>query len=158
MIGDYMIACGQQPLNYKLGAGFFIIGHVFYLFAFKFFDWEEFKDNIPKLFFTGLVSSLLFTKYNIFMSIIAFIYGCFLMNLFLTSFTILSRNDSDWIWNDVFACVGCIFFMISDFLLALILSERIQNTKTPYFVMSTYYIAQFLIAISTFNKKIPIPN
>lgn len=154
VIGDYLMVYSHEISCFIGGITSFAIGHLFYYKAFENFSWNVFKNDFPKLFMAGSITFLMFINMSLLLALFSFIYGALLLNNLLSSYRKMCKNKSKWHWNDMSACLGCFLFLISDTVLGLFIADHIVHINIPYIIMTTYYLSQFFIAVSTFDNKI----
>ncbi|XP_037952135.1 lysoplasmalogenase-like protein TMEM86A isoform X2 [Teleopsis dalmanni] len=150
LIGLIFSCAGDALLNIDLfpfGMVAFGIGHVFYISA---FGWKPLmlKIGIPMYLAGAVLVGVLFNKLDLILAIGFPIYGALLLT---TSWRALARATIKKDFLSTFCAFGTIMFVISDGLIAV----DMFMTSIPYsriLIMSTYYVAQFGIALSTANE------
>ena len=148
--GDFILMfAGQGQIYFVLGLLAFLIGHLFYIFSFRQFVWEQESHLLPTqkvryvfpvlLAGTGLMVVLYPVLGDLKMPVM--LYAIILM--LMVSYALLrigrtSRPSFNWVF------IGAVFFMLSDSLLA------INKFHSPFYmasviVMATYILAQYMI-------------
>lgn len=141
MIGDILL---MKTVNlFLFGLFAFLIAQIFYISAFLFKSKK-----------TGLFSSLPFIVYNIiiFISLKPYLKEMIIpVAIYMMVITIMVWRS--FVQRGVdekarFACIGAIFFVISDSILAI---SYFKGSFFPdwFMIMSTYWIAQYFIFLST---------
>lgn len=145
MLGDILLV-----INFYLGTAIFAVGHIFYFVAYCILK----KINTKDLICGGIISVfslsvILFTSFLdfgnglmkgiccVYAIIISFMVGKAISNL------LRDRNITN-----LAIVIGSILFFISDFMLMLNKFGNIPGTN--YMCLATYYIGQFVLALSIF--------
>ena len=124
MLGDILLV-----INFYLGTAIFAVGHIFYsVFSLSVILFTSFLD-----FGNGLMKGIC----CVYAIIISFMVGKAISNL------LRDRNITN-----LAIVIGSILFFISDFMLMLNKFGNIPGTN--YMCLATYYIGQFVLALSIF--------
>ena len=136
-IGDYTIPW------FIVGLSFFLIGHIFYISAFITAN----EQKPPKSLLAGLVF------FGAIMAVIIagglFKDGDTVLALAVIAYisVILTMGWTAWRTKSIYAMIGAFLFIISDSVLALN-KFTIDIPHSGIWIMSTYYAAQILLALS----------
>lgn len=123
-----------------LGLGLFLIGHVFYIASFahqwQFKTWKIIPSGLVLLLSVGL--SIVLTPHlnGLTIPVYAYIFVITLMAVL----AIFRRPPSPAVW------IGAVLFILSDALIALREFAEMDIPHPSVLIMSTYYLAQVLIA------------
>ena len=145
MLGDILLV-----LNFYLGTAVFALGHIFYLVSYCMLETINIRDLI-----CGICISLISVTIILFTPFLDF-GGSLMQSVCCTYAIIISFMVGKAISNllkeknqvNIIIAIGSILFFISDFMLMLDLFGGISIAS--YLCLSTYYPAQFLLAMSLF--------
>lgn len=147
--GD-VILMFEGELYFMLGLAAFLVAHVFYIFTFRQFSFDDHTDSIQGiqrlrfafpviLYGTGLVVILFPHLDDLVIPVL--IYALVLTIMVIQALLRYARTETS---SFIFVFIGALLFMISDSLLAVNkFMEPISGSG--FWIMSTYVIAQFLI-------------
>jgi len=143
MLGDVLLMLPSD--KFLQGLAFFLVAHLFYLFAF--ISDSVFPVNflylIPGVVIGAFILKTLFPKVEG-KTIPVLIYSLILMILLWQS---MGRLELSFSHSSIIALIGCVFFVSSDII--LVFNRFVKKHKAgQLIVLSTYYIAQVLIAYS----------
>jgi uncharacterized membrane protein YhhN len=145
LLGDVFLMFGGE-LYFMLGLGAFLLAHVFYILLFK----SQFKFNLVRVFpFVGAtLSYFMFIKSgidpNLLLPVSVYCLVITVMGIFAAG---RKTNNSSY----KLVLIGSILFIISDSLIAYN-KFYAPLPASPFWVMSTYGLAQFLIVLG-WSKK-----
>lgn len=146
LIGDIFLMLKKDYFLQGLIA--FFVAHVAYVVAFL--DPIGFVFNAYIIGFVALYAALLIAILNKHLGklrIPVYFYALVLMLMVITSYNFFQLS---WHYYSLYAFVGALFFMVSDSILALRKFVKEWPWSQPA-ILSTYYIAQTMIALSLTN-------
>ena len=127
------------------GVFFFAIAQILYLNGLD----MNFKDNKSKFFFLLLgMNTYLCVQTGIESYIMKLIVGIYLVLIFSVGWRATARYEAERSKAALVGAIGATIFMLSDFLIAVD-KWNVQLPCVGFLVMSTYYGAQFGLALST---------
>lgn len=161
-IGDLFLHALGSMVLFIIGGAFFMVGHIEYIIVFiktsLAIDSNTPVVTVPEI-FALLVMSLIFgiimiKKFqfrNIFIKIVTFLYGFFLITMLikacrLGALCLVSGNEYG-IFAFIWLILGGLMFFASDFTLGImLLGGHNENRKLKAFNIITYFGAQMLFA------------
>ncbi|GJQ68637.1 putative YhhN family [Trypoxylus dichotomus] len=149
-IGDVLLV---WPDLFELGVLAFAMGHVCYIVAFGFEPLAWKLGSIMGACFTG---GLVYLSHNIeetLQLIGVILYTYIILTMVWRAWARLTTKEN-WSWSKLLTALGATIFAISDLLLALN-KFIVDITYSRELVMSTYYFAQLLIALSVLEPRSP---
>ncbi|XP_033735515.1 lysoplasmalogenase-like protein TMEM86A isoform X2 [Pecten maximus] len=124
----------------------FMIAHGCYLLAFGPSKVPE--SRIKSLYVLAGVASFCFISDAINSYVMQAIVLCYFVMIFIVGWRAQARYEHTQTYSALFGCLGMLFFMFSDFIIA---TDKWKSYVpfSEFIVLSFYYMAQFCIAIST---------
>lgn len=148
LIGDVFLIFPKQ--HFKNGLVAFLIGHIFYIIAFSTFTGFQYTLWIyVPIIIIGLVYFKNIVPYAEKIKIPLIIY---VMVIAIMGWMALERLNSMRTIGSLFAASGAVLFMVSDSMLA-INKFRKSFFSAELIILSTYYTAQWLLALSTIGNS-----
>jgi alkenylglycerophosphocholine/alkenylglycerophosphoethanolamine hydrolase len=145
--GDFFL--GYDPVNwFVLGLGSFLIAHIFYIFSLKpILPKAEIIKRLPVIvvycfYGVGMFSFIYTGLGELFIPV--FIYMAILLLMGIA--TLLSQKSNTWL------IIGGISFIVSDSLIGLD-KFYLEIPYASFWIMTTYYFAQFSLVKGMFDQK-----
>ncbi|KAK4886463.1 hypothetical protein RN001_002734 [Aquatica leii] len=142
---------------FDLGVVSFLIGHLLYIRAFT-FQPLNLVVGVVCLLISVLGSLFFWSGLHGVLIVGAPIYSAIIMVMVWRAISRVEFSENKWTWSKLVTCLGAISFAISDFFVGL---NRFHGpfAYDQLIIMTTYYAAQFGIAISILDAKLePIKN
>ncbi len=143
--------------NFVLGAVFFALGHIFFLIYFCLYQKIKWQDIVIALviFVLSLLLILLFPQFDFNgMQVVAIIYA-------LVISMMLGKAVGNYVVNrsvvNLIIMLGAILFFFSDAMLLFNVFTDI-SPLFDYFCISTYYPAEYLLALSIYIRYAYLPS
>mgnify|MGYP005852385505 CR=1 FL=1 len=150
-IGDVTLLKPKVPVLFMIGLGSFLIGHILYIVAFIQAS-NSFAGINPLVFAFIVIYVLVFVVIHKFlgdstkeMKIPVIFYMIIILTMSFCSLTLLFSSDLSLVKTPIYAFIGSLCFIASDFLLANQLFKKPFKFDQAY-IMLTYLVAQLLIA------------
>jgi uncharacterized membrane protein YhhN len=125
----------------------FAVAHVFYIFALEPSDGGG-KSRLKNLYILGAIAIAFTLQEDIDSVIMLPLAMLYLSLIFVMSWRATNAYERSHTFPAFAACVGSVLFIMSDFLIAVD-KWKFAVPFAQFFVMITYYSAQFFIALST---------
>lgn len=146
-LGDLSLLWGSKKIFFAIGLFAFLVGHLFYTWAFL--QSIQYFEAVPIWFFIFLVPYILYgcailrilrpSLKNMIVPVV--IYMCFIL---MMSFTSLCRIWNGFTLQSILPFIGSLFFIVSDSVLAYN-SFNVPSKNYETYIMFTYILAQVLI-------------
>ncbi|MBQ0104903.1 MAG: hypothetical protein KBT47_02570 [Armatimonadetes bacterium] len=148
-LAHYGIFAGMP---FVIGAGFFALGHIFYIWAFfreirkKFFNPGFFMGLVAGfVFLLAMTVFFFFGERNVVMFCLSLCYGLIILFLCSVVFAYAYENKKSFIpWLNV---LGILFFIFSDFLIGINISGGIDFPMRGKLIWIFYPVGQFFLII-----------
>ena len=148
-IGDGCLVYVNQYFIHGLLA--FALAHIMYIYA---FGAKPIKGIIlvPLLLLGGVCYGYMYPGFAAYeLTFLGALYICLIITMAWRALARLQFFENLWTWTKMAACIGAIFFCISDFFLAKnMFRSAVQSSQS--IVMTTYYTAQLGIALSVVSQ------
>ena len=151
LIGDILLMF-PTTLLFEFGAVAFLIGHLFYITCFvknsksaeNLFKYQNYVQHcLSLLIVTSLIANT-FALWGYLPDRGLFIsYGIILSSMVIASF--YRKSSEEMILKYLYGVIGALFFLVSDYLIAYTKFTGLETGLNGLFIMSTYYLAQFMI-------------
>ena len=154
-VGDALLVWQETDELFFLGGmGAFAVGLMVYVIAFGFRPFGV-KELALGVVVHGGLTAVIIPNVNGFMLIAVLVYSFLLLLVTWRAMARFTLKDLDIPWRKVYAFAGCVFFIVSDFVLAYdkFCSGIMFGREI---VMTTYYAAQCCIALSIINHNLLI--
>uniref|UniRef100_A0A0B6ZIJ6 lysoplasmalogenase n=1 Tax=Arion vulgaris TaxID=1028688 RepID=A0A0B6ZIJ6_9EUPU len=151
LIGDILLVWKSSPGNLELGLFSFAIAQIMYARA---FGWRPLKPYPGAAFLAlGLVVYSYLQSFLVGpMVYLALFYMTLICTMAWRAMARVQFYDDLWTWTKLCGCVGAVFFLISDMVIAInMFAFCVPCAHT--IIMLTYYAAQFGISLSVVDSQ-----
>ncbi|KAF5301440.1 hypothetical protein FQA39_LY02169 [Lamprigera yunnana] len=152
-LGDALLI---WPGCFDFGVFSFLIGHLMYINAFR-FEPLNLKLGAGCYIISLLGIVFFWSKLHGILTFGAPIYSAVIMTMVWRAIARVKFTERKWSWSKGAACLGAIIFAISDFFVGY---NRFYG-MFPYdqlIIMTTYYTAQFGLALSILDATVDVPK